>query len=451
VSLAYVSDALLTHPLKLEHTAVKPIIPVGPARFFERAYVTRDIKTPDPIPIEGQHAALKLMQSGRLYRYNVAKAEDAVVCQTEKDVADYTGHKYCVGLNSCGSALMLLLKTTGVKQGDKVISNAFTFGAVPSAIEHAGGKAVYVESTMDMVIDIVDLEKKLKSNPDCGHVLISHMRGKVADMQAIKYLCDKYDAILLEDCAHSLGVRYNGQHSGHVGKACAISSQSYKMINSGEGGFLLTDDPDIAAQTAVYAGAYEALSSKHMTVPPKKYFKDYPTTLPNYSLRMSNLAAAVIRPQVKTLDERIAKYNARYYKLAERLESAVGEHLSIPKLVPEVSLMVHDSLQFNLDKKFTPEMIEQFLQECGEHGLPVELFGHKSNARNFVNWGFAPADVPLPKTAEMLSRACDVRLPLMWDDEDFDDMADVLIESIEAVLADAGMLMAAESAYIYHI
>jgi len=332
---------------------------------------------------------------------------------------------------------MLMMKTTGLQPGGKVLSNAFTFGAVPSAIEHAGGKAVYVESTMDMVIDTDDMEKKLAENPDCKHVLISHMRGKVADMATIKKICDKHGAILLEDCAHSLGVMYGGEHSGHVGKVCAVSSQSYKMINSGEGGFLLTDDPDVAAQTAVYAGAYEGLSAKHMTVPPKEYFKDYPVTLPNYSLRMSSLAAAVIRPQIATLEERIEKYNQRYYKLAAALEERLGDDvLTIPQLVPEVDRMVHDSMQFNLDEKFTPEMIQEFLDECGAHGLPVENFGHKTNARNFINWGFAPADDPLPKTAKMLARACDVRMPLMWDDEDFDDMADVLVESCQKVLKD---------------
>lgn len=423
----------MTNPLKTQTATSSPFT-------ADRAYVTRDIKTPDPIPVEGQEAALEIMKTGRLYRYNVAKAEEAAVSQCEKELADYTGHKYCVALNSCGSALMLLLKTTGLPQGGKVLSNAFTFGAVPSAIEHAGGKAVYVESTMDMIIDLEDMDKKLQANPDCKHVLISHMRGKLADMAGIKKICDKYDAILLEDCAHSLGVMYDGKHSGHMGIACAVSSQSYKMINSGEGGFLLTDDPDIAAQTAVYAGAYEALSGKHMTVPPKEDFKDYPTTIPNYSLRMSNLAASVIRPQIKTLDERIEKYNARYNTLCEKIEARVGAHCTIPVLTPEVTRMVHDSFQFNLDDKFTPEMIEEFLVECGEHGLPVELFGHKTNARNFVNWGFLPADAPLPKTAKMLSRACDVRMPLMWDDEDFDDMANVLCESMEKVLADHDML-----------
>ena len=105
-----------------------------------RASIKRDIKTPDPVPVAGQEAAVELMKTGRMYRYNVANAESSIVSQCEKDVADYTGHKYCIALNSCGSALMLMLKCTGLEYGDKVISNAFTFGAVPSAIEHAGGK-----------------------------------------------------------------------------------------------------------------------------------------------------------------------------------------------------------------------------------------------------------------------------------------------------------------------
>ena len=283
-------------------------------------------------------------------------------------------------------------------------------------------------------MDVEDLEKKLTANPDCKHVLVSHMRGKVADMTGIKAACDKHGAVLLEDCAHSLGVRWEGKHTGHVGKACAISSQSYKMINSGEGGFLLTDDADIAAQTAVYAGAYEALNGKHVTVPGPEAFGDYPTTLPNYSLRMSNLAASVIRPQMKTLDERIEKYNRRYWDIVKKMEANLGEYLSIPKDHPGMTTPVHDSLQFNLKPQFTPEMIEQFLGECKAHGLAVELFGHKSNARNFVNWGFAPAEDPLPMTADMLSRACDVRMPLMWDDEDFVDMYNVIFESLETVL-----------------
>jgi len=398
-----------------------------------RTTITKDIKTPDPVPFEGQQGALDLMQTGRMYRYNVQSAETSVVSLCEKEVTDYTGHKYCVALNSCGSALMLLLKTSGLEFGDEVISNAFTFGAVPSAIEHAGGKAVYVESDYNHVMDVDDLEAKLASHPNCKHVLISHMRGKIADMDKIADTCEKYGAILLEDCAHSLGVKWNGKHTGHKGIASAISSQSYKMINSGEGGFFLTDDAEMAAKCAVYAGAYEGLAAKHMTVPGPEVFADLPKQLPNYSLRMSAVSAAIIRPQLKTLDERIEKYNRRYNKLAKGLEARAGKYMSIPVNTVGMS-PVHDSIQFNLDQSITDEQVQMFLDECGTHGLPVELFGHNSNARNFVNWKFAPAEEPLPMTAKMLSRACDCRMPLMWEDEDFDAMENVLVESLLSVV-----------------
>jgi len=399
-----------------------------------RSFIRKDIKTPDPVPVEGQEAALDLMRSGKMYRYNIGKGEESMVSLCEMDISEYTGHKYCVGLNSCGSAIFLMLKCAGINAGDEVLSNAFTFGAVPSAIEHAGGKAVYVESNDDYVMDTIDFEKKLVAYPNAKFALISHMRGKIGDMDSIAEACARHDVVLLEDCAHSLGVRYKGKHTGHHGVACAISSQSYKMINSGEGGFLLTDDPWIAAKCAVYAGAYESLSSKHVTVPGPEYFKVLPKQIPNYSVRMSNVAAAIIRPQITTLDERIVKYNERYDKLTAKIQERVGHLLSFPRITEGV-YPVHDSMQFNLSPVLTDEQIQEFLDECAAHGLPIELFGHKSNARNFVNWGFAPAEDPLPQTAAMLKRAGDCRLPLMWNDSDFDDIYNVICESLEAVVA----------------
>ena len=173
-------------------------------------------------------------------------------------------------------------------------------------------------------MDVRDLEKKLAEHPDCKMCLVSHMRGKVADMDAIRRVCDRRGVLLLEDCAHSLGVYWKGRHTGHVGRAAAVSSQSYKMINSGEGGFLLTDDPHIAAEAAVYAGAYEGLSQKHLAVPGPEYFRGLSTRIPNYSLRMSALAAAVIRPQIATIDERREKYNRRYAFVTEKLIKRKG-------------------------------------------------------------------------------------------------------------------------------
>ena len=105
-----------------------------------RTTIARDIKTPDPVPQSGIDEAVQLMSSGRMYRYNVKDAASSTVSLCEQEIADYTGHKYCVALNSCGSAIMLMMKCAGLQPGDEVLSNAFTFGAVPSAIKHAGRK-----------------------------------------------------------------------------------------------------------------------------------------------------------------------------------------------------------------------------------------------------------------------------------------------------------------------
>lgn len=299
-------------------------------------------------------------------------------------------------------------------------------------------KPIHVESNSDLLVDIDDLEKKLMKHLDCRHLLISHMRGRVGDMDAVVHLCERFGVTLLEDCAHSLGVMYRTKHTGHAGVGCAISCQSYKLLNSGEGGFVLTNHPDVAARVAVYSGAYEEHApTQHGAVPGPEYFYKLSQQLPNYSLRMTNLAAAVLRPQIHTLDERISEYNRRYYQLVQTLESRVGTHVLLPKITSGVSRMVHDSLQFQLNHETfsTLDTIQDFVNECHLHGLVgMERFGHPMNARNFETWGFAPIIDPLPMTRQTISRAFDIRLPLMWNDNDLNDLANVICESIESVL-----------------
>jgi perosamine synthetase len=151
---------------------------------------------------------------------------------------------------------------------------------------------------------------------------------------------------------------------------------------------------------------------------------------------MSNLAAVVIRPQIATLDERISKYQDRYDRVVATVIHRVGRYLSIPRLDPAVTRMVHDSFQFTLAEEWFPDdaLVQSFLDECAKHGLPVERFGHATNCRNFVNWKFAPTCDPLHQTAAMLRRSCDVRLPLSWDETDLVDLANVITEAIEHVL-----------------
>jgi dTDP-4-amino-4,6-dideoxygalactose transaminase len=92
---------------------------------------TKDFNKQEPIPEEGIQTAIKLLQSGRLHRYNTAPGEISEVALLEKEFADYVGTKYCAAFSSCGSSIYVALKGAGVQPGDKVLTNAFTLAVPP--------------------------------------------------------------------------------------------------------------------------------------------------------------------------------------------------------------------------------------------------------------------------------------------------------------------------------
>ncbi|KAL1514990.1 hypothetical protein AB1Y20_004063 [Prymnesium parvum] len=390
---------------------------------------TKPLSAPDPVPEAGRKKALELMSSGSLFRY-----QPGVVSETAKAEAamcDYTGFKYCVGFNSCGSALFIALKCLGVQPGEAVLANAFSFTAVPSAIHHAGATPKYVESTDAYVIDTDDLRSKI--TPETKYLMLTHMRGKLTNMQSVYEIAEEFQLQVVEDCAHALGVKWDGVQAGRSAKVACFSTQAAKVINAGEGGFLCTDDDEVAARAICYAGCYELLYEQHIVAPPAEVFERVKFETPNYSLRMSDLTASCIRPQIDDLEERISKYNKRYDRIVARVSKS--PFIDVPALDPRVR-PVCDSLQFNLVGMDT-EQVAAFLANCNRRGMAVGLFGSKDNARNFRNWQYSPVqtDEQLPNTARLIANAIDVRLPAVFDDEDFDLMADVLIVAAEEAMA----------------
>ena len=285
---------------------------------------TKDSKLPDPIPEAGISQAVKLMEKGKLYRYNfnfeinadtntsVLESELASeVAKLENRFCQHMGYKYAIAVNSCGSALFLSLKAAGIQIQDKVFTNAFTFTAVPSSIVHANGIPIYVECNKDYILDIDDFIKKVHANPEVKFFILSHMRGHISDMKTIKEICGEFNIYLIEDCAHSLGAKWYDEQQeksipvGHHGQIACFSSQSYKLLNSGEGGLIATDDEKIAAYAILGAGSYEKLYKKHIARPfNDAIFESMKQDVPNFSLRMSNLTASVLLPQVDTISER---------------------------------------------------------------------------------------------------------------------------------------------------
>ena len=138
----------------------------------------------EPIPEDGIAAAVAVMRHGRLHRYNTAPGEVAETVLLEQEFAALTGAKYCLAVASGGYALGCALRAIGVQAGDAVLTNGFTLAPVPGAIAAMGARPVFVEVTEDLVLDFADLEQKAVAT-GARVLMLSHMRGRVCDMEAL--------------------------------------------------------------------------------------------------------------------------------------------------------------------------------------------------------------------------------------------------------------------------
>ncbi len=406
---------------------------------------TKSFDTPNPIPSQGISNAVSLMENGMLYRYghidssstddkDSFPANESEVSKLEFTFSQYTGHKYVVAVNSCGSAMFIALKSMGVQPGEKVFTNAFAFTAVPSSIVHANAVPVYIECNDQYVIDLEHFEEQIAQQPDVKYFILSHMRGHISELDKIKALCDEHNIRLIEDCAHGLGKRWNTDNkakNSFVGHHCEIacySTQSHKMLNSGEGGFIATNDDALAAYCILAAGSYEGLYKKHLSRPmDDNIFENIKFEVPNFSLRMNNLTAAILRPQIELIDERIASYKEKHERLISILTGV--NHIHIPSAVDSAE-HVGDSLQFNL-VGFNKKNVNAFVKRADEKGVKIQVFGKEDNARDFRNWLYSFDETPkLGNTTKIISYACDLRLPMAFNMDDIDTIGAIIKEVI---------------------
>jgi dTDP-4-amino-4,6-dideoxygalactose transaminase len=386
---------------------------------------TADVHQAEPIP-EAAAAEIKgLLESGDLFRYTATSGSPA--SQLEAEFADFMGAPFALAVNSCSSALFLSLKSLGLGAGEKVLIPAFTFAAVPSAIVHAGCRPVLVNVGENYRIDVEEFEDKLSS--DIQAVMISHMRGHTSDMEAIMALCDSRQIPVIEDAAHSLGSTWSGRKIGTIGRIGCFSFQSYKQINAGEGGMLITHDSDVFARSVIMSGAYEHNWRKHAVVNGR--FAIWQNRLPIYSMRMSNLSAAVVRPQLREVARRAKEGRANHDYVAAILNAS--DWLDVPPPLEQEG-RAPDSIQFNLRGFDSDEAAMAFQQRANEMGVLVQVIGlSEDNARAFWNWDFIGPQNGLEQTRDILRRACDVRLPPRLNRAELDFIANTLVQAVEAV------------------
>ncbi|PZX15639.1 DegT/DnrJ/EryC1/StrS family aminotransferase [Celeribacter halophilus] len=381
----------------------------------------------EPIPEEAIEAAVAVMRSGRLHRYNTAAGEAGEVALLEKEFAAYTGATYALAVASGGYALGCALRALEVQPGEPVLTNAFTLAPVPGAIASVGAKPVFVGVTEGLVIDLDDLQVKI-AETGAKVLMLSHMRGHIVDMDALMYICNGAGVAVIEDCAHTMGASWEGVPSGRHGLIGCYSTQTYKHINAGEGGFLVTDDEDIAARAIMLSGSY-MLYPKHLAGPAPEVFEKIKYTTPNVSGRMDHLRAAILRVQLRALDSQVDKWNARYRVLEEGLRGTAGLTL-IER--PQQEHYVGSSFQFLL-LEWPDAKIEAVVAACMKRGVELKWFGAPEPVAftsRYESWRYAEPQ-SLPESDRVLRSIMDIRLPLTFSLEDCATLARIIRSEVE--------------------
>ena len=381
----------------------------------------------ETIPEAGIEAAIAVMRHGRLHRYNTKAGEISETAMLEQEFAASVGAKYCLAVASGGYAMATALRALGVKPGDKVLSNAFTLAPVPGAIAAVGAQPVYVGVTESLTIDLDDLEAKLAQ---ARVLLLSHMRGHLCDMERLMSICNAAGVAVVEDCAHTMGAAWKDVPSGRYGAVGCYSCQTYKHVNSGEGGFLVTDDPDVAARAVMLSGSY-MLYERHLAAPPKEAFEQIRYETPNISGRMDNLRAAILRPQVADLATQCQRWNDRYARLEEGVRGTPG--LTVIDR-PKEETIVGSSFQFLL-LDWLPDAVQDVVARCAARGVELKWFGAPEPVAftsRYDSWRYAPSPA-MPDTDRILAGVVDMRVPLTFSLEDCDQIARIIRAEVGSV------------------
>ena len=243
------------------------------------------------------------------YETNWMSSVGENINEVERLTCETLGCNYAVGLSSGTAALHLAIKLAGVKPGDKVFCSDMTFAASVNPIVYEGGEPIFIDSEYETWnMDPLALEKAFELYPKVKVVVLAHLYGTPAKMDEILKICNKHNAILIEDAAEALGTTYKRKKCGTFGKYNCISFNGNKIITGSSGGMFLTDDIEAANKARKW-------STQSRENAPWYQHEEI-----GYNYRISNVIAGVIRGQYPYLKEHIAQKKAIYERYKQGLK-----------------------------------------------------------------------------------------------------------------------------------
>lgn len=228
----------------------------------------------------------------------------------EQEICDYTGCGHAAALSSCTAAIHLALKLCGLKPGEQVLCSDLTFSGSVNPVTYEGGKQVFVDAEYETWnMDPRALELAFEKYPQARIVIVVNLYGTPAKLEEIRAICDRHNAILIEDAAESLSATYRGKQTGTFGSYNAFSFNGNKIITTSGGGMLVSEN-----EAAVKKARFWATQSKD----PAPYYQHSEI---GYNYRMSNIVAGIGRGQLLHLDE----HRAMKKKIYERYRDAFAD------------------------------------------------------------------------------------------------------------------------------
>ncbi len=276
--------------------------------------------TPEPMMCPGaaeiseeeKRAVCEVLDDKMLFRYHEHQNRKPRVQQFEEGIAEHLGTKHALAVNSGTSALISALVAAGIGPGDEVIIPAYTFVATPAAIIAAKAIPVIAEVDASLTLDPDDFERKITEHTKA--VMPVHMRGAPSDMDRIMEIARKHGLLVIEDSAQAVGASYMGKRLGTIGDVGCFSLQMSKVITSGEGGLLLTDNDEYYDKARMYHDAAVRFWEQDSGMP----------AFPGVNFRMSEVSGALALVQLSRLEDLLARMRANKARTKSQVEVRDG-------------------------------------------------------------------------------------------------------------------------------
>ncbi len=291
--------------------------------------------------------------------------------QFETEFAKKMGAEHCQLVSSGTAALTVALAAAGIGAGDEVIMPTFTFVATFESILALGAVPILVDIDDTLTLNPKSVEAAITPNTKC--VMPVHMCGSMANLDALKVICDSYNLILLEDACQALGGTYKGKFLGSYGDLGCFSFDYVKTITCGEGGAVITNN----AEFAKHADHYQDHGHDH--IGNDRGAEGHPFM--GYNFRISELNAAVGLAQLEKLDNILKIQKENYTMLREALETIEGVTF---RKVPEGGVENYSFLNFFLP---TEELTVKAHKAISAQGVDACFYWYTNNWHYINGWG----------------------------------------------------------------